>query len=140
MCSRTLNDIVENTMRRKRLILVRSDKSTGGVRRGASSFIGFIWRAVESSWPRILDSGSCNSRFRAPPELLLNRLIYCRSRGMHGRQVQQGAVFPRREMPDNRGRHRCLSLPARLHRRSLRDPGGPAGNRINFVGIISANV
>lgn len=80
----------------------------------------------------------CNSRFHILPlELLLNRLIYCHFRGVHGRQVQQGAVFPRWKMPDDRRRHRCLSLPTRLHGRSLRNPGGPAGNRIIFEGIIS---
>jgi len=47
-CSRTLNDIVENTMRRKRLILLHSDKSDATACRGASDFIGFISRAVES--------------------------------------------------------------------------------------------
>lgn len=47
-CSRTLNDIVENTMRRKRLILLHSDKSDAMACRGASDFIGFISRAVES--------------------------------------------------------------------------------------------
>lgn len=128
-------------MRRKRLILLRSDKSVGTACWGARAVLLVLSRcAVESCRERVavesrLPDAPCNSRFRAPPELLLNRLIYCRSRGVYGRQVQQGAVFPRWKMPDDRRRHGCLSLPARLHGRSLRDSGGPAGNRINFEGI-----
>lgn len=154
MLSRALNDTVENTMRRKRnwyfyapinrtgrpverfywFYLARKSKSLVSSRVGFPLFLSVSVGFCDPIFARV-----CNSRFHILPlELLLNRLIYCRFRGVHGRQVQQGAVFPRWKMPDDRRRHRCLSLPARLHGRSLRNPGGPAGNRIISKGIISA--
>lgn len=137
----------------EKLILLRSDKSDRTTCRSAREQFYWFYLAHKSKSPvssRVgfsfplfqflrSDSRVYNSRFHVSLlQLLLNRLIYCRFRGVHGRQVQQGAVFPRWKMPDDRRRHRCLSLPARLHGWSLRNPGGPAGNRINSEGIISA--
>ena len=62
--------------------------------------------------------------------------IYCRCRGVHGGQMQQGALFPWRQVSNYWRRHGRVPLSPRIHRRSLRDQGGSSGKYLRNICIL----
>lgn len=94
------------------------------IMQGGRIHVDFIERFLAVRDSMFVVSSTLTDRWSRAP---LIRLIYCRFRGMHGGQMQQGTLFPWREMLDYRRRHGCMSLPPRIHRRPMRDQGRFAG-------------